>query len=171
MMVSKRKIFLLINPNEINESEMIERVKLYKSKYNYFVFCGIPKKINNFWVNFIKMNKNNVILIDKYDKEFIKNKTLNSIYRYFLFTNLDNKITILNKKIIPLFYKKIIGAEPNNFENITLEKLIFLYVEQYFSANFPIILLGNDAKKWSFINLTKAESTKSDQIKKYIIEI
>jgi hypothetical protein len=170
-MVSKRKVFLLINPNEINESEIIERVKLYKSRHSYFVFCGIPKKINNFWVNFIKMNKNNVILIDKYDKKFIKNKTLNSIYRYFLFTNLDDKITIPNKKIIPLSYKKIIGTESHDFKNISLEKLIFLYVEQYFYNNFPIILLGNDAKKWSFINLTKAESTKSDQIKKYIIEI
>ena len=170
-MVSKRKIFLLINPNEINESEMIERVKLYKSKHSYFVFCGIPEKINNFWVNFIKMNKNNVILIDKYDKKFIKNKTLNSIYRYLLFTYLDNKITILNKKVKPLFYNKMTSAECNNFKSISLEKLIFLYVEQYFSVNFPIILLGNDAKKWGFINLTKAESTKSDQIKKYIIEI
>ena len=170
-MVSKRKVFLLINPNEINESEMIERVKLYKSKYSYFVFCGIPKKINNFWVNFIKMNKNNVIIIDKYDKKLIKNQILNSIHRYFLFTDLDDKIAIPNKKIISLFYKKIIGAESNNFNSISLEKLIFLYVEQYFSTNFPIILLGNDAKKWGFINFTKAESTKSDQIKKYIIEI
>lgn len=170
-MVSKRKVFLLINPNEINESEMIERVKLYKSKRSYFVFCGIPEKINNFWVNFIKMNKNNVIIIDKYDKKFIKNEILNSIHRYFLFTDLDNKITIPNKKIISLFYKKIIGAESNNFNNISLEKLIFLYVEQYFSTNFPIILLGNDAKKWDFINLKKAGSVKSDQIKKYIIEI
>ena len=117
------------------------------------------------------MNKNNVIIIDKYDKKFIKNEILNSIHRYFLFTDLDNKITIPNKKIISLFYKKIIGAESNNFNNISLEKLIFLYVEQYFSTNFPIILLGNDAKKWDFINLKKAGSVKSDQIKKYIIEI
>jgi hypothetical protein len=170
-MVSKRKVFLLINPNEINESEIIERVKSYKSKHSYFVFCGIPEKINNFWVNFIKMNKNNVIIIDKYDKKFIKNEILNSIHRYFLFTDLDDKITIPNKKIISLFYKKIISAESSNFSSISLEKLIFLYVEQHFSTNFPIILLGNDAKKWDFINLKKAESAKLDQIKNYIIEI
>ena len=50
MMVSKRKIFLLINPNEINESEMIERVKLYKSKYRiYCIFCTSNIIINTYF--------------------------------------------------------------------------------------------------------------------------